>query len=351
MRARRRALRRQARRGRRRAAGAPRPAPSVHRRPRSAASRAAASRKDHGRLDTIPGFLPQPRRAAAGLRLLRSLRARAGDLQHRGAAALSTSAKDTRAAATSTSRRRACRGSRPPTSRCRRSIARAQPVVRFDDLGKIFHQRGHDVHALDGVSAAIWPGRDARSRRRVGQRQDDARARAPRPRRADDAARSSSTGKRSPRASRAATRDDVRAVQIVFQNPDSALNRRHTVSRILSRSLKKLAGLTRRRGRDAPARADAVGAARRALPRRAARRSSRAGSSSASRSRARSRATRSSSSATSRPRRSTSRCRRRSSTCSSSCRRRARVATSSSRTTSASCATSPTGSPCSTSAA
>jgi peptide/nickel transport system ATP-binding protein len=38
--------------------------------------------------------------------------------------------------------------------------------------------------------------------------------------------------------------EDVRALQIVFQNPDSALNRRHTVRRILRRALKKLAGLT-----------------------------------------------------------------------------------------------------------
>jgi peptide/nickel transport system ATP-binding protein len=33
-------------------------------------------------------------------------------------------------------------------------------------------------------------------------------------------------------------------MQIVFQNPDSALNRRHRVSRLLLRSLKKLLGLT-----------------------------------------------------------------------------------------------------------
>jgi peptide/nickel transport system ATP-binding protein len=36
----------------------------------------------------------------------------------------------------------------------------------------------------------------------------------------------------------------VRSLQIIFQNPDSALNRRHTVRRILRRALKKLAGLT-----------------------------------------------------------------------------------------------------------
>src|SRR5439155_6684110 len=40
------------------------------------------------------------------------------------------------------------------------------------------------------------------------------------------------------------SREDVEALQIVFQNPDSALNRRHTVRRILRRALKKLAGLS-----------------------------------------------------------------------------------------------------------
>jgi peptide/nickel transport system ATP-binding protein len=39
------------------------------------------------------------------------------------------------------------------------------------------------------------------------------------------------------------TADDKRAMQIVFQNPDSALNRSWTVRRILLRSVKKLAGI------------------------------------------------------------------------------------------------------------
>ena len=44
-------------------------------------------------------------------------------------------------------------------------------------------------------------------------------------------------------ADRSAT--DVGSVQIVFQNPDSALNRRHTVRRIVSRAVNKLAGKTK----------------------------------------------------------------------------------------------------------
>jgi peptide/nickel transport system ATP-binding protein len=39
-------------------------------------------------------------------------------------------------------------------------------------------------------------------------------------------------------------RDQLRAMQIVFQNPDSALNRRHSVRHIINRSLAKLAGLS-----------------------------------------------------------------------------------------------------------
>ncbi len=38
------------------------------------------------------------------------------------------------------------------------------------------------------------------------------------------------------------THDQQKALQIVFQNPDSALNRRHSVRRLLSRSLSKLGG-------------------------------------------------------------------------------------------------------------
>ena len=38
--------------------------------------------------------------------------------------------------------------------------------------------------------------------------------------------------------------DDVRAMQIVFQNPDSALNRSHTVRRLVGRALSRLSGLS-----------------------------------------------------------------------------------------------------------
>jgi peptide/nickel transport system ATP-binding protein len=118
-----------------------------------------------------------------------------------------------------------------------------EPLVRIDDLSKVFQQRGHSVHALENVSAAIWPGETlglvgesgsgkttlARTllglvAPTTGAVEFDGRTLAPQ------------LSKR--------TRDDVRALQIVFQNPDSALNRRHTVRRILRRALKKLARIT-----------------------------------------------------------------------------------------------------------
>ena len=40
------------------------------------------------------------------------------------------------------------------------------------------------------------------------------------------------------------SRAEVRSLQIVFQNPDSALNRAHTVRRLVGRALSRLSGLS-----------------------------------------------------------------------------------------------------------
>ena len=84
--------------------------------------------------------------------------------------------------------------------------------------------------------------RDARARRRVGQRQDHAGARAARP---DRSRQGIGDHARRPGALRdpaGRTREQEKALQIVFQNPDSALNRRHSVQRLISRSLSRLGG-------------------------------------------------------------------------------------------------------------
>jgi peptide/nickel transport system ATP-binding protein len=51
-------------------------------------------------------------------------------------------------------------------------------------------------------------------------------------------------GKQLAAEARKRPRETLRSLQIVFQNPDSALNRRHTVRSLISRPLNRLAGLT-----------------------------------------------------------------------------------------------------------
>ena len=199
-------------------------------------------RKDHGRLDTIPGFLPNIGEAPPGC----VFADRCALVQE------------------------ICTQDEPPleqlgglhSSRCyfheqARELPRATaanlelpavdrttaPLVQFEELGKVFRQHGQSIHALTGVSAAIWPGETlglvgesgsgkttlARSLLGIvepttGAVELDGRPLAPR------------LGRR--------TQSEIRKLQIVFQNPDSALNRRHSVRRILRRALKKLANLT-----------------------------------------------------------------------------------------------------------
>ena len=199
-------------------------------------------RKDHGRLDTIPGFMPNvgeelPGCVFAGRCLLAEARCVQEEPEPTRSAAAHTSRCHFHEQAQTLPREQA-RGARAARRRPHR-----RPLLRFDDLGKVFKQQGHDVHALVGVSAAIWPGEtlglvgeSGAARRRWRGRCSGSCS----PRGRGRARRQGSS--RAPSAS--ATSEDLRALQIVFQNPDSALNRRHPVRRILRRSLKKLAGMT-----------------------------------------------------------------------------------------------------------
>ena len=207
-------------------------------------------RKDHGRLDTIPGFLPQLGAEMPGC--VYADRCPLADercVAEEPPLAEITPGHATRCwyheLAPDLPRVMAENITLPQVSR------EGVPVVRFDDLGKIFKQRGHEVRALEGISSAIWPGETlglvgesgsgkttlARALLGIvepttGVIELDGRRLAP------------SFSKRS--------RSDLAALQIVFQNPDSALNRRHSVRRILLRSLRKLAGV---RGAEAERRA------------------------------------------------------------------------------------------------
>jgi peptide/nickel transport system ATP-binding protein len=209
-------------------------------------------RKDRGKLDTIPGFLP-----AIGAHLPACV------YVHRCGLAEEICARekpvDSQVGLRHTSRchfhdraqelPRATDSTPAPTAAIDRL---ATPLLQVDELTKTFTQEGHQIKALAGVSAMLWPGETlglvgesgsgkttfARTLLGIveptaGTVQIDGREMPPR------------LGQRSAA--------DVAALQIVFQNPDSALNRRHTVRRMLKRTLAKLAGVG---GREAERRAD-----------------------------------------------------------------------------------------------
>ena len=142
-------------------------------------------RKDHGRLDTIPGFLPSLGADIAGC--VFADRCALADERCRAEEPPLISVEgghESRCWYHERAPRPPARGSRRPRA-ARASSAAERRSSRSSKLTKIFKQRGHDVHALDGGERCDLAGRDAWPRRRVGEREDDARANAARHRPAD----------------------------------------------------------------------------------------------------------------------------------------------------------------------
>jgi len=198
-------------------------------------------RKDHGRLDTIAGFLPSLGEDISGC-VFADRCALADDRCRTDEPPMFTIESGHESRCWYHERAADLPREESPDLELPRVEREHTPLVEIRDLTKVFTQRGHDVHALTAVSASIWPGETlglvgesgsgkttlARTLLGIvppteGVAVLDGRELAP------------TYQKR--------TRDDLRSLQIVFQNPDSALNRRHSVRRILLRSMRKLAGI------------------------------------------------------------------------------------------------------------
>ena len=200
-------------------------------------------RKDQGRLDTIPGFLPSLGAAIKGCAFadrcaLATDRCRTElpplyDLGGR-AVALPLPRTGTVAAARHTER----------CASVPRPKAAAEPVLRVEGLNKTYASHGHALRAVKDVSVSLRPGETLGL---VGESGSGKTTFArvllglvpP-----DEGGRVELEGK--PLAPRLDNRtaDQIKAMQIVFQNPDSALNRSHSIRHIISRALKRLAGLS-----------------------------------------------------------------------------------------------------------
>ena len=127
---------------------------------------------------------------------------------------------------------------------------RGAPVLTVADASKTFRQEGQDVHALAGVSLAVGggetlglvgesgSGKTTLARVLLGLTAPDQGTVVE----LDGQVLGGTLGDRGA--------EEVRALQIVFQNPDSALNRRFSARRILARALTKLVGIDGPRRRE-----------------------------------------------------------------------------------------------------
>ena len=198
-------------------------------------------RKDHGRLDTIPGFLPAlggdlPGCVFADRCALADARCHAEEPPLIAV----TSGHESRCwyheRARGLPREEAADLDLPSVDRT------GKPVVELVELTKVFKQRGHDVHALTEITAAVWPGETLGLVGESGSGKTTL-ARTLLGIVPPTAGTATLDGALLPARYQKRSHEQLRALQIVFQNPDSALNRRHSVRRILLRSLKKLAGV------------------------------------------------------------------------------------------------------------
>ncbi len=198
-------------------------------------------RKDHGRLDTIPGFLPSLGAELAGC-VFADRCALADDRCHTEEPPLVTveGGHESRCwyheRAPELPRAEASDLALPPV------VRDGQPLVEVRELSKVFKQRGHEVNALMEVGAVIWPGETLGLVGESGSGKTTL-ARTLLGIVSPTAGSTLLDGQELPPRYQKRSREELRALQIVFQNPDSALNRRHSVRRILLRSMKKLAGI------------------------------------------------------------------------------------------------------------
>jgi peptide/nickel transport system ATP-binding protein len=199
--------------------------------------------KNREALDTIPGFPPSPGENAAGC----VFADRCGLVEDR----CRTEAPplyEVRAG----SRRSRChfheraqtlpRVVKPEPEPAANGAGPREVLVSAEDVSKTFHMEGQTIHGLVDVSVEVRAGETLGL---VGESGSGKTTLArvllglipP-----DQGATLAIEGAPLAETAGARTHEQQKTLQIVFQNPDSALNRRHSIRRLLSRALTKLGG-------------------------------------------------------------------------------------------------------------
>jgi peptide/nickel transport system ATP-binding protein len=206
-------------------------------------------RKDRGRLDTIPGFLPPPGHSLTGC--IFAPRCPIAEERCRTAAPPAFAISPTHSSRCYLHEQTPDLPRNTPVDvelASHRDAATA--IVRAAGLSKTFDSRGEAVKALVGVNLSLergetlglvgesGSGKTTLARVLLGLVAPDEGSIVE----LDDRPLAADARRR--------PREQLKALQIVFQNPDSALNRRHTVRRLISRPIARLAGLSGERLRD-----------------------------------------------------------------------------------------------------
>ncbi|MBS7542755.1 ABC transporter ATP-binding protein [Ancylobacter oerskovii] len=201
-------------------------------------------RKDLSPLDTIPGFPPAPGSIVAGC-VFAPRCGLADDLCRRVDPPLVPTGEGRLSRCHYADRvdRLPHAGGRPAALRNASGEVDAPPVLELDGLSKTYGVAPYAVHALRDVSLRLMPGetlglvgesgsgKSTLAHALLGLVAPDAGSRMA----LDGAALAAEVRRRSP--------EQIKTLQIVFQNPDSALNRSHTVRRLIGRAVTRLGGL------------------------------------------------------------------------------------------------------------
>lgn len=203
----------------------------------------AGERKDRNRLDTIPGALPAPGTVIVGCPFADRC-ALADDKCRRELPPLIDVGGGRLARCHYHERAGDLPRQTPAEAKLAAARSAAQPVLKIDNLNKTFRGRDHDLRAVADLSLTIdvgetlglvgesGSGKTTFARLLLGLLPPDAGGTI-----ALDA-------RNLPPVVEQRSADQVKAMQIVFQNPDSALNRAHSIRHLLGRALQRLGGLS-----------------------------------------------------------------------------------------------------------